>query len=47
MPLARNSAALKKPAQMKGVVNSVSFTMNRFTRRAVLLRSTLISTNKK
>lgn len=39
MPLARNSSALKKPAWKKGVVNSVTFTMNRFARRAVLIRA--------
>jgi hypothetical protein len=39
MPRARNSAALKRPAWMKGVVNSVTFTMNRFARRAVSRRS--------
>ena len=38
MPTARNSAALKRPAWMKGVVDSVTFTMNRFARRAVLTR---------
>ena len=39
MPTARNSAALKRPAWMKGVVDSVTFTMNRFARRAVSTRS--------
>ena len=38
MPTARNSAALKRPAWKKGVVDSVTFTMNRFARRTVLTR---------
>ena len=45
MPSARNSAALKRPAWMKGVVNSVTFTMNRFARRAVLTRSSTVNNN--
>lgn len=45
MPSARNSAALKRPAWMKGVVNSVTFTMNRFARRAVLIRSPTVNNN--
>ena len=39
MPLARNSLSLKRPAWMKGVVTSTTFTMNRFARQSVSMRA--------